>query len=107
MININIRTKFFKEEIKFYKDIGLTFEKEDENFALIKVNEGEFYISVSNQNGAENSGNQFLTINYKTEDLEKMRETLVEKGYEIIKPDQHLVPSFKVIDPAGVQIMFT
>ncbi len=107
---INICTKYFKEEIKFYQDIGFTIddnERINENVVLLKDNEGEFYITVSNKNGAENSGNQFLTINYKTEDLEKMRETLAEKRYTIIEPDQHLVPSFKVIDPAGVQIMFT
>lgn len=103
-ININICTKYFKEEIKFYKDIGLTIEKENKNIAFIKVNEGEFYIVVSNKNGAENSGNQLLTINYETEDLEKMRKTLIEKGYEI-KDTQF--PYFNVIDPAGVKIMFT
>ena len=57
---------------------------------------------------AENSGNQFLSIGYKTEDVVKMRETLIEKGYEVSEMVSPMpqIQFFFAKDPAGVTIQF-
>ena len=65
-------------------------------------------IEIIDRPDAENSGNQFLSMGYKTDDVVKMRETLMKKGYEVsemISPMPQ-IRFFFAKDPAGVTIQF-
>lgn len=86
MMHITIQTKNFNEEIKFYQEvIGLTIQHEmngmGRHIVFLGDNTGDMPIEIIDRPDAEISGNQFLSMGYKTEDVVKMRETLMEKGY--------------------------
>ena len=113
IMHITIQTQKFNEEINFYQEvIGLTIQHEmngmGRHIVFLGDNEGGMPIEIINRPDAENSGNQFLSIGYKTEDVVKMRETLMEKGYEVsemISPMPQ-IQFFFAKDPAGVTIQF-
>ena len=113
MMHITIQTKHFVEELKFYQEIiGLTIQHEmngmGRHIVLLGDGEGGMSIEIIDRPDAENSGNQFLSMGYKTEDVAKMRETLMEKGYEVsemISPMPQ-IQFFFAKDPAGVTIQF-
>lgn len=113
MIHITIQTQNFNEEIKFYQDvIGLSIQHEinqmDRHIVFLGESERDIQIEIIDNPNAQNSGNQFLSIGYKTDDVEKMREALKEKGYEVsemISPMPQ-VQFFFAKDPAGVTIQF-
>ena len=113
MMHITIQTKNFDEEIKFYLEvIGLAIQHEmngmGRHIVFLGDNEGGMPIEIIDRPDAQNSGNQFLSIGYKTEDVVKMRETLKGKGYEVsemISPMPQ-IQFFFAKDPAGVTIQF-
>ena len=113
MIHITIQTKHFAEELKFYQEIiGLTIQHEmngmGRHIVFLGDGEGGMSIEIIDRPDAENSGNQFLSMGYKTEDAVKMRETLIEKGYEVseIVSPMPQIQFFFAKDPAGVTIQF-
>ena len=113
MMHITIQTKKFNEEIKFYQEvIGLTIQHEmnamGRHIVFLGDSEGGMPVEIIDRPDAENSGNQFLSMGFKTEDVVKMRETLMKKGYdvsEMISPTPQ-IQFFFVKDPAGVTIQF-
>ena len=57
---------------------------------------------------AENAGNEFLSIGFRTQDVEAKREELLEKGLNVspmVSPGPQ-VKFFHVTDPAGVRVQF-
>lgn len=113
LMHITIQTKHFEEEMKFYQEIiGLDIQNEmngkGRHIVFLGDNEGGTLIEIIDRPDAENSGNQHLSLGYKTEDVEKMREILIEKGYEVsemVSPGPQ-VQFFFAKDPAGVSIQF-
>jgi len=113
MMHITIQTKNFNEEVKFYQEIiGLTIQNEmngmGRHIVFLGDNEGGMPIEIIDRPAAENSGNQFLSMGFKTEDVVKMRESLIEKGFEVsemVSPVPQ-IQFFFVKDPAGVTIQF-
>ncbi len=113
MMHITIQTQNFNEEIKFYQEIiGLSIQHEmngmGRHIVFLSDNEGGMPIEIIDRPDAENSGNQFLSMGYKTDDVVKMRETLMKKGYEVsemISPMPQIC-FFFAKDPAGVTIQF-
>ena len=113
MMHITIQTQKFNEEIKFYQEIiGLSIQHEmngmGRHIVFLGDNEGGMPIEIIDRPDAENSGNQFLSMGYKTDDVVKMRETLMKKGYEVsemISPMPQ-IRFFFAKDPAGVTIQF-
>ena len=113
MMHITIQTQNFNEEIKFYQEIiGLSIQHEmngmGRHIVFLCDNEGGMPIEIIDRPDAENSGNQFLSMGYKTDDVVKMRETLMKKGYEVsemISPMPQ-IRFFFAKDPAGVTIQF-
>ena len=88
MMHITIQTQNFNEEIKFYQEIiGLSIQHEmngmGRHIVFLGDNEGGMPIEIIDRPDAENSGNQFLSMGYKTDDVVKMRETLMKKGYDV------------------------
>ena len=113
MMHITIQTKNFNEEVKFYQEIiGLTIQNEmngmGRHIVFLGDNEGGMPIEIIDRPDAENSGNQFLSMGYKTEDVVKMRETLLEKGYEVSEMicPMSQIQFFFAKDPACVTIQF-
>ena len=113
MMHITIQTKNFDEEIKFYLEvIGLAIQREmngmGRHIVFLGDNEGGMPIEIIDRPDAENSGNQFLSIGYKTEDVVKMREMLLAKGYEVSEMMSPVpqIQFFFAKDPAGVTIQF-
>ena len=113
MMHVTIQTKHFTEELKFYQEIiGLTIQHEMNGMGrhIVFLGDGEngMPIEIIDRPDAENSGNQFLSIGYKTEDVVKMRETLIEKGYEVSEMVSPMpqIQFFFAKDPAGVTIQF-
>ena len=113
MMHVTIQTKNFDEEVKFYQEIiGLTIQNEmngmGRHIVFLSDNEGGTPIEIIDRPDAENTGNQFLSIGYKTEGVEKMRETLIENGYEVSEMVSPMpqIKFFFAKDPAGVTIQF-
>lgn len=113
MMHVTIQTKNFDEEVKFYQEIiGLTIQQEmngmGRHIVFLGDNENSTSIEIIDRPDAENSGNQFLSIGYKTEDVVKMREMLIEKGYEVSEMVSPMpqIQFFFAKDPAGVTIQF-
>ena len=113
MMHITIQTQNFNEEIKFYQEIiGLSIQHEmngmGRHIVFLDDNEGGMPIEIIDRPDAENSGNQFLSMGYKTDDVVKMRETLMKKGYEVSEMVSPMpqIQFFFAKDPAGVTIQF-
>lgn len=114
MVHVTIQTKNFNEAIKFYQEIiGLTIQQEingiGQHIVFLSDGEGGMPVEIIDRPDAEDSGNQFLSMGFKTQDVVKMREMLIEKGYEVsemISPMPQ-IQFFFAKDPAGVTIQFT
>ena len=113
MMHITIQTKNFNEEIKFYQEIiGLSIQHEmngmGKHIVFLGNNEGGTPVEIIDRPDAENSGNEFLSIGFKTEDVVKMREILIEKGFEVSEMVSPMpqIKFFFAKDPAGVTIQF-
>lgn len=113
MMHVTIQTKNFDEEVKFYQEIiGLTIQQEmngmGRHIVFLGDNENGTPIEIIDRPDAENSGNQFLSIGYKTENVVKMREMLIEKGYEVSEMVSPMpqIQFFFAKDPAGVTVQF-
>ena len=113
MMHITIQTKNFNEEVRFYQEIiGLSIQQEmngmGRHIVFLGDHENGVSIEIIDRPDAENSGNQFLSLGYKTEDVVKMREMLMEKGYEVSEMVSPMpqIQFFFAKDPAGVTIQF-
>ncbi len=111
--HVTIRTGKFPEEIRFYQETaGLRIVRD-----LREIGEGIVFLSDEGQDvrieiihtpGAEDAGNENLSIGFITEDAAAKREDLIRRGMDaspIVSP----VPSvqfFFVKDPAGVRVQF-
>lgn len=113
MMHVTIQTRHFDEEVRFFQEIiGLTVRQEmngvGRHIVFLDDNNDGMPIEIIDRPDAEISGNQFLSMGYKTEDVDKTRETLIAKGYEVsefVSPMPH-VKFFFAKTPAGVTIQF-
>ena len=113
MMHITIQTKHFQEELQFYQEImGFTVRQELNGMGrrIVFLDDGSngMPIEIIDCPDAETSGNRFLSMGFKTEDVVKMRETLLEKGYEVSEMVSPMpqIRFFFAKDPAGVTIQF-
>ena len=113
MEHITIRTSSFHEEIDYYKEIvGLKVVRDlragGSRIVFLADREDDTKVEVIEMTESENSGNEFLSIGFHTDDVEKLWEELGAKGLE---PTQIISPAptvrfFFVKDPAGVNVQF-
>ena len=113
MGHITIRTRYFHEEIDFYKNIvGLKVVRDlrgrGSNIVFLSEKEEDTKIEVIESNEVTDSGNGAFSIGFHTDDVDKLRAELQSKGLE---PTQIISPApgvrfFFVTDPAGVQVQF-
>ncbi|MBR2759948.1 MAG: VOC family protein [Solobacterium sp.] len=113
MDQVTIRTRRFEEEIQFYHNIvGLTIERRidrgDLHIVFLSNQPGETCIEVIQNHDADHTGNPFLTIGFHTEDAEKLRDHLIDLGYEAsaMESPAPVVKFFFIKDPAGVSVQF-
>ena len=113
MMHVTIQTQNFNEEIKFYQEgIGLSIQHEmngmGRHIVFLGDNEGGMPIEIINRPDAENIGNQFLSMGYKTEDVVKMRETLIKKRIRSVGNGVPYAADSVLLckRPAGVTIQF-
>lgn len=112
MLHVTIQTEKFESEIEFYRDVvGLTLQRDlrpAKDLVFLANGAGETCVEVIRTLGAEDAGNDNLSIGFMTEDVEKKRKDLVAAGYEVTPmispmPD---VQFFFMKDPAGVRVQF-
>ena len=113
MLHVTIRTNRFEEELKFYQEIAELAVTRDmrpmgREMIFLSNGEGETEIEIIGTPEAENAGNEFLSIGFRTQDVEAKREELLEKGLDVspmVSPGPQ-VKFFHVTDPAGVRVQF-
>ena len=112
MLHVTIQTKFFQEEMDFFlKHVGLKIDRDmrpfGRNMVFLNNGEGETCIEII-ENDSDSAGNENLSVDFLTEDLEKKREELIADGFvptPMITPAPN-IKFFFVTDPAGVKIQF-
>lgn len=113
MLHVTIQTAKFEEEIRFYEEqVGLKMQVDmrpmGRNMVFLANGEGETQIEVIENSEGVDAGNQFLSVGFKTEDVEKKHEEMIAAGFEttpMISPAPQ-VKFFFVKDPAGVRVQF-
>lgn len=113
LLHITIHTSKIEEEIKFYEELaGLSIVRDmrgkGPNIVFLTNAEGETCIEIIDAPEAENAGNENISIGFQSENVEKLRTELEEKGLNpspMISPNPH-VKFFFVTDPAGVKVQF-
>lgn len=113
MGHITIRTKYFHEEIAFYQYIvGLKivrdFREKGSDIVFLADHEDGTRIEVIENKEAVNSGNDCLSIGFHTQDIDKLRKDLQNKGLNVsqISSPAPVIRFFFVTDPAGVRVQF-
>lgn len=113
MLHVTIQTNKFEEEIKFYEEqVGLVMQRDmrpmGRNMVFLANGEGETQIEIIENAEGANAGNQFLSVGFKSEDVNKKYEEMKAIGFEVtpmICPAPG-VKFFFVTDPAGVRVQF-
>ena len=112
MQHVTILTKNFEEEIKFYEDFcGLRIVSDRRphmDLVFLAEDEGDTRVEIIRNPGAEDSGNQFISMGFGVENATELREEYIGRGLEtteLIAPNPH-VKFFYVKDPAGVRVQF-
>jgi len=111
MLHITIQTSKFDSEIKFYEEyIGLFITKDlrpmGKNIVFLTDGEENTNIEIIEKSGADNSGNENLSIGFREDNLELKREELISAGFEVTPMICPMVDVrfFFVKDPAGVLV---
>jgi len=113
LLHVTIQTSKFEEEIKFYREfVGLNIQNDlrpmGKEIVFLADGEQEKYIEIINNPEAFDAGNKYLSIGFKTQDVEAKREEFEKLGFKptpIISPLPQ-VKFFFVKDPAGVNVQF-
>ncbi|MBQ3392775.1 MAG: VOC family protein [Lachnospiraceae bacterium] len=113
LLHVTIKTDKFEEELRFYKEVaGLQITRDmrplGRNMVFLANAEGESEIEIIETPGAENAGNENLSIGFLTMDVTAKREELIAVGMEVtpmIRPNPQ-VQFFFVKNPAGVNVQF-
>ncbi len=113
LCHVTIQTANFNEEIDFYtKYARLAIQRDmrpaGRNMVFLADEKGDTEIEIIERADATDSGNANLSIGFVTEDLDALRDTLVEEGLE---PTDFVSPMpqvrfFFVKDPAGLNVQF-
>lgn len=110
--HVTIQTDKFEDEIKFYEEFaGLTINQDARphmDLVFLADCEGATRVEIIGNPGASESGGQYISIGFGTDDAEALREEYIARGLEtteLISPNPR-VKFFYVKDPAGVKVQF-
>ena len=112
MLHVTIQTARFDEELAFYRDVaGLTIRRDarpGRDMVFLSDAEGDTEIEIIKTEDALYSGNAFLSVGFRTADVEAFRAEMEAKGYAptpMVRPGPG-VAFFFVRDPAGANVQF-
>jgi len=112
MLHVTVQTVAFEEEIKFYEEqVGLVMQRDArpmKDMVFLANAAGETCVEIIRTPEAVNTGNQYLSIGFKCEDVDAKREAMIAEGFEatpMITPMPG-VKFFFVKDPAGINVQF-
>lgn len=113
MLHVTIQTNRFDEELCFYQDIvGLKMITDmrpmGKTMVFLADENGDTEVEIISNPDADDAGNMYLSIGFKTENVDEKRKELEEKGMEVtpmVCPAPN-VEFFFVKDPAGVSVQF-
>lgn len=112
MQHVTVQTARFEEEIAFYRDIvALTIRRDarpGRNMVFLSDTDGDTCMEIIENPDSHDAGNAWLSVGFKTQDVEALRSELEERGYA---PSPMTSPGpgvkfFFVRDPAGVNVQF-
>ncbi|MBP3759539.1 MAG: VOC family protein [Firmicutes bacterium] len=110
--HVTILTRNFEEEIRFYEEFaGLEVVQDARphmDLVFLSNGQGETRVEIIRNPEAEESGSQYISIGFGTDDAEALREEYIARGLEtteLISPNPS-VKFFYVKDPAGVRVQF-
>ena len=113
MQHVTIQTSRFEEEVAFYeKIVGLRIQRDmrpaGRNMVFLADGPEDTCVELIENQEAVYSGNAFLSVGFKTADVEKKRAELLELGYDPtpMREPGPGVRFFFVKDPAGVNVQF-
>ena len=112
MLHVTIQTAKFDEEIAFYRDVvGLSIRRDarpGRNMVFLSDAEGDTEIEIIADPAAPDAGNAHLSVGFRSEDAQALRDKLEAKGFAptpMVRPGPQ-VQFFFVKDPAGVNVQF-
>ena len=113
MLHLTIQTNKFEAELNFYRQIiGLQITRDmrpmGRNMIFLANAEGETEIEIIEVPDADNAGNAYLSVGFKTDDVFAKREELTAMGLQatpMISPNPQ-IHFFFITDPAGVKVQF-
>ena len=112
MLHVTIQTCRFAEEVRFYEEVvGLKVLRDmrpGRNMVLLADGAEDTCVELIENEEAVYAGNAFLSVGFRTDDVDKMREELLALGYEPtpMREPGPGVKFFFVRDPAGVNVQF-
>jgi len=112
-LHVTIQTSKFEEEINFYqKYVGLNIQEDmrplGNPIVFLSGGVDEACVEIKENPEADDAGNKYISIGFKTENAEAKREEFEKLGLQptpIISPMPQ-VKFFFVKDPAGVNVQF-
>ncbi len=113
MLHVTVHTARFSEEVAFYQDIvGLKIVDDrrpsGRDMVFLADAEGDTSMEIIGDLAANDAGNAWLSVGFRSAGVEELRAELEKKGYAptpIVAPNPH-VKFFFVRDPAGVRVQF-
>ena len=113
MLHVTIQTSKFEDELNFYTDnVGLKIIRDmrplGQEMIFLADEEGDTEIEIIGKPDVVDSGNENLSIGFRTDDVETKHKELSDKGIAV-SPMINPVPQVKfffVKDPAGVNVQF-
>ena len=113
LLHVTIQTSKFEEEIKFYQiNVGLQIQRDlrpaGKQIVFLADGNDETCVEIIENPEADAAGNEYISIGFKTQDVEAKREEFENLGYNptpMFSP-MPKVKFFYVKDPAGVKVQF-
>lgn len=113
LLHVTIQTSKFDETIEFYENFaGLSIQRDlrpmGKPIVFLANGDNETCIEIIDNPEANDTGNKYLSIGFKTEDVDAKYDEFGKLGYEPT-PMQSPMPQVKfffVKDPAGVNVQF-
>lgn len=111
--HITIQTRHFEKELHFYETyVNMKVQRDmrpaGRNMVFLAEKDGDTEVEIIEKLDAEDSGNVNLSIGFHAEDLDLLRDKMINDGFEVtpfITPAPK-VRFFFVKDPAGINVQF-
>lgn len=111
--HITIQTRCFEKELSFYETyvnmkVQRDMRPDGRNMVFLAEKDGDTEVEIIEKLDAEDSGNVNLSIGFHAENLDLLRDKMINDGLEVtpfITPAPK-VRFFFAKDPAGINVQF-